>query len=83
MVGINLKEKVSGFLVKKELEFFSKVLENPKTPFLAILGGYDICCLSTAAGMYDGDGTEKRWQPVMSLDAKLMRRRNRGESVLV
>nr|KMM71557.1 phosphoglycerate kinase [Coccidioides posadasii RMSCC 3488] len=39
MVGINLPEKASGFLVKKELEYFAKVLENPQRPFLAILGG--------------------------------------------
>ncbi|KAI0028350.1 phosphoglycerate kinase [Vararia minispora EC-137] len=39
MVGINLPQRASGFLVKKELEFFSKALENPDRPFLAILGG--------------------------------------------
>ncbi|EEP78574.1 phosphoglycerate kinase [Uncinocarpus reesii 1704] len=39
MVGIDLPQKASGFLVKKELEYFAKVLENPQRPFLAILGG--------------------------------------------
>ncbi|XP_032755371.1 phosphoglycerate kinase 2 [Rattus rattus] len=39
MVGINLPQKASGFLMKKELEYFSKVLEKPERPFLAILGG--------------------------------------------
>lgn len=39
MVGINLTQKVAGLLMKKELEYFSKVLENPQKPFLAILGG--------------------------------------------
>jgi len=39
MVGINLPERAAGFLVKKELEFFAKALENPERPFLAILGG--------------------------------------------
>lgn len=28
-----------GFLVEKELEFFTKTLENPKRPFVAIIGG--------------------------------------------
>ena len=30
---------VSGFLIEKELEFLGKALENPKRPFVAILGG--------------------------------------------
>jgi len=39
MVGVELPQKAAGFLVKKELEFFAKALENPERPFLAILGG--------------------------------------------
>jgi len=39
MVGINLPVRAAGFLMKKELEFFAKALENPDRPFLAILGG--------------------------------------------
>lgn len=39
MVGIKLPQRAAGFLVKKELEFFAKALENPEKPFLAILGG--------------------------------------------
>jgi phosphoglycerate kinase len=39
MVGINLPIKAAGFLMKKELDFFAKALENPVAPFLAILGG--------------------------------------------
>ncbi|EMD00972.1 hypothetical protein BAUCODRAFT_100615 [Baudoinia panamericana UAMH 10762] len=39
MVGVDLPQKASGFLVKKELEYFAQALENPKRPFLAILGG--------------------------------------------
>lgn len=39
MVGVDLPQKASGFLVKKELEYFAKALENPARPFLAILGG--------------------------------------------
>lgn len=39
MVGVDLPQKASGFLVKKELDYFAKALEDPKRPFLAILGG--------------------------------------------
>ena len=39
MVGIELPQKASGFLVKKELDYFAQALEDPKRPFLAILGG--------------------------------------------
>lgn len=39
MVGVDLPVKAAGLLMKKELEYFSKALEQPKKPFLAILGG--------------------------------------------
>lgn len=39
MVGVELPQKASGFLMKKELEYFAQALEEPKRPFLAILGG--------------------------------------------
>lgn len=39
MVGFELKDRASGFLMAKELEYFAKALENPVRPFLAILGG--------------------------------------------
>ena len=39
MVGVALPQKASGFLMKKELEYFAKALESPQRPFLAILGG--------------------------------------------
>ena len=39
MVGVDLPQKASGFLMKKELDYFAKALENPQRPFLAILGG--------------------------------------------
>lgn len=42
MVGVELPQKASGFLMKKELEYFAKVLESPEKPFLAILGGAKI-----------------------------------------
>eukprot|EP00842_Homolaphlyctis_polyrhiza_P004041 jgi/Hompol1/4638/HPOL_001818-RA len=39
MVGINLPVKAAGLLMKKELDFFAKALENPEAPFVAIVGG--------------------------------------------
>ena len=42
MVGFELPQRASGFLMAKELEYFAKALENPARPFLAILGGAKI-----------------------------------------
>ncbi|CAG8439086.1 14818_t:CDS:10 [Cetraspora pellucida] len=42
MVGVDLPVKAAGLLLKKELEFFGKALEDPDRPFLAILGGAKI-----------------------------------------
>ena len=42
VVGVALPEKVSGFLMEKELAAFEKVLDNPARPLLAILGGAKI-----------------------------------------
>jgi len=39
MVGEGYAQRASGFLLKKELTYFSKALDNPEHPFLAILGG--------------------------------------------
>src|SRR6187431_259789 len=39
MVGVDLPQKAAGYLMKKELDYFAKALEQPKRPFLAILGG--------------------------------------------
>lgn len=39
MVGVCLPQRAAGFLMKKELDYFSKALEKPERPFLAILGG--------------------------------------------
>ncbi len=40
-VGIssNMKESVAGLLLEKEINFIGGALENPKRPFVAILGG--------------------------------------------
>ena len=39
MAGVNLSPKVAGLLMAKEVEYFSKLLETPEHPVLAILGG--------------------------------------------
>ena len=39
MVGCALPQRAVGFLMKKELDAFAAVLDNPKRPLLAILGG--------------------------------------------
>jgi phosphoglycerate kinase len=39
MVGCALPKRAVGFLMKKELDAFAAVLDNPKRPLLAILGG--------------------------------------------
>jgi len=39
MLGEGYSERASGYLMKKELDAFSAVLDNPKRPLLAILGG--------------------------------------------
>ncbi|VDN40164.1 unnamed protein product [Gongylonema pulchrum] len=39
MVGVKLDQRATGFLMKKELDYFAKALDNPVPPFLAILGG--------------------------------------------
>lgn len=42
MVGINLPDKAAGFLMEAELKAFAAVLDTPKRPLLAILGGAKI-----------------------------------------
>ncbi|MDR0533723.1 MAG: phosphoglycerate kinase [Verrucomicrobiales bacterium] len=42
VVGVNLPDKVAGFLMEKELKAFAAVIDNPKRPLLAILGGAKI-----------------------------------------
>ncbi|XP_060533575.1 phosphoglycerate kinase [Cylas formicarius] len=39
MLGEGYDQRASGFLLKKELQYFAKALDNPERPFLAILGG--------------------------------------------
>lgn len=42
VVGVQLPDRVAGFLMEKELQAFAAVLHNPKRPLLAILGGAKI-----------------------------------------
>ena len=42
VVGINLPLRAAGFLMAKELTYFSQAVENPKRPLLVILGGAKI-----------------------------------------
>ncbi|MGD1031313.1 MAG: phosphoglycerate kinase [Opitutaceae bacterium] len=39
MVGVSLPQKAAGFLMEAELNAFAAVLDHPKRPLLAILGG--------------------------------------------
>jgi phosphoglycerate kinase len=42
MVGVALPQKAAGFLMEAELNAFAAVVESPKRPLLAILGGAKI-----------------------------------------
>lgn len=39
MVGIDVKTRAAGFLMKKELEYFAKILETPERPLTVVMGG--------------------------------------------
>jgi phosphoglycerate kinase len=42
MVGVALSERASGYLMKRELDFLGEAVDNPRRPFVAILGGAKI-----------------------------------------
>jgi len=42
LVALTVPVKVSGLLLKRELDVISLTLDNPKGPFVAIIGGLDI-----------------------------------------
>jgi phosphoglycerate kinase len=42
MTGINLPQRAAGYLMKKELDFLGDAVNNPKRPFVAIIGGAKI-----------------------------------------
>jgi len=39
MVGVGVDTRAAGFLMKKELEYFSKILEAPERPLTVVMGG--------------------------------------------
>jgi phosphoglycerate kinase len=39
MVGVNHEVRAAGFLLKKELDYFAKVLEHPERPLTVVMGG--------------------------------------------
>nr|O02609.1 RecName: Full=Phosphoglycerate kinase [Sterkiella nova]AAB58240.1 phosphoglycerate kinase [Sterkiella nova] len=39
MVGVNVDTRAAGFLLKKELQYFSKILETPERPLTVVMGG--------------------------------------------
>jgi phosphoglycerate kinase len=39
ITGIALAERAAGYLMKKELDFLGDAVDNPKRPFVAIIGG--------------------------------------------
>jgi len=39
MVGVNVETRAAGFLLKKELDYFAKVLESPERPLTVVMGG--------------------------------------------
>lgn len=39
MVGVEVETRAAGFLMKKELEYFSRVLESPTRPLTVVMGG--------------------------------------------
>ncbi len=42
MVGVDLPQRAAGYLMKKELDFLGHALDQPKRPFVAIIGGAKI-----------------------------------------
>ena len=39
MVGVDVETRAAGFLLKKELDYFAKVLESPERPLTVVMGG--------------------------------------------
>ncbi len=39
IVGVNLPQRAAGYLMKKELDFLGRAVDEPKRPFVAIIGG--------------------------------------------
>ena len=39
IVGVNLPQRAAGYLMKKELDFLGRAVDEPKRPLVAIIGG--------------------------------------------
>ena len=39
MVGVDVDTRAAGFLLKKELDYFAKILESPQRPLTVVMGG--------------------------------------------
>jgi phosphoglycerate kinase len=42
IVGVDLPQRAAGYLMKKELDFLGRAVDEPKRPFVAIVGGAKI-----------------------------------------
>jgi phosphoglycerate kinase len=42
ITGVNLPQRAAGYLMEKELDFLGDAVNNPKRPFVAIIGGAKI-----------------------------------------
>ncbi|MBN2370521.1 MAG: phosphoglycerate kinase [Vicinamibacteria bacterium] len=42
IVGVELRQRAAGYLMQKELDFLGDAVDNPKRPFVAIIGGAKI-----------------------------------------
>eukprot|EP01107_Rhizomastix_libera_P016602 TRINITY_DN6_c0_g1_i2.p1 TRINITY_DN6_c0_g1~~TRINITY_DN6_c0_g1_i2.p1 ORF type:complete len:773 (+),score=220.55 TRINITY_DN6_c0_g1_i2:2-2320(+) len=83
MTGVALPMKVAGLLMEKEITYFSKLLENPTGPVLAIMGGAKVAdkigviynMLDRVNEMYIGGGmcfTFKKMVEGMSIGKSLL-----------
>ena len=74
VVGVALPDKVAGFLMQKELDAFAAVLDHPKRPLLAILGGAKVAdkiplisnLLDTADEIIIGGGMAYTFKKILS-----------------
>lgn len=74
MIGLQLPERACGYLMKKELDAFAAVLDNPKRPLLAILGGAKVAdkiqlinnLLDKANGIIIGGGMAFTFKKVLN-----------------
>ena len=39
MVGVDVETRAAGFLLKKELDYFAKIIESPARPLTVVMGG--------------------------------------------